>query len=171
MNGRRRCGHGARPAWRGIGRKPDAPAMDLRDLAQRLLEAGCNPSLYAIGSRGMLSDGFCLDHHDGRWRVYHTERGQDAPPQFSSTSEAEACDYFHRLVMSMRHDHCVGFFRAQADASVLAERLSALGIQTWSDCIPFGGMEDPRHRVFVMGKAVFAAREALGALPVGDCDG
>lgn len=140
-------------------------AMNTRELAERLLEEGCNPSMYAIGSRGGASDTFCLSHRDAQWQVCYTERGLDSPPIYASGSESQACEFFFKYIMAMRHDHCVGFFKSQDNAVALEHELRELGVISWSDQIPYGGKHDPRYRVFVTGKEIFVAREALGELP------
>lgn len=140
-------------------------AMNTRELAERLLEEGCNPSMYAIGSRGGASDAFCLSHRDAQWQVCYTERGLDSPPIYASGSESQACEFFFKYIMAMRHDHCVGFFKSQDNAVALEHELREPGVISWSDQIPYGGKHDPRYRVFVTGKEIFVAREALGELP------
>lgn len=140
--------------------------MDSNELAERLAAEGCSPDLYSIGRGG--SDVFCLAHERGSWRVFYTERGNDSPPIFKSSNEDEACQFFYRHITGMRHDHCVGFFRSERQALALAQRLETESLSTWHDRIPYGGVNDPRYRVFVAGKAIFRAIELLGALPVRD---
>jgi hypothetical protein len=142
--------------------------MNTRELAQRLFEEGCNPSVYAIGSRGAASDAYCLIHDGSRWQVYYTERGQDSSPIYASASEADACEFFFGHIMAMRHSHCVGFFKSQQHADALQGKLNAMGVASRVDKIPYGGPDDPRYRVFVTGKAIFAAQAALGSVPVRD---
>ncbi len=144
--------------------------MTVDELRARLEAEGCNPLRYAIGARGAASDAHCLTQRDGRWDVYYTERGHDAAPIFSSTDEAEACAWFLHFMLSERHHHLVGFFRGEAAAWALRQRLDDVGIESFLDRIPFGGPHDPRFRVFVSGKAVFAARRVLRDLPVRDDD-
>lgn len=142
--------------------------MNIRELAQRLFEEGCNPSSYAVGSPGGASDAFCLTHNGSQWQVYYTERGQDSPPIYTSGSEAQACEFFFQHIMTMRHDHCVGFFRSKANAEALQGKLHSCGVFSWCDQIPYGGPGNPRFRVFVTGKAIFPAKAALGDIPVRD---
>ncbi len=142
--------------------------MNTEDLAQRLADQGCNPALYAIGDRGTASDAFCLTHNGTQWQVYYTERGQDSEPIYISTSEAQACQYFFQHIMAMRHDHCVGFFKARHQAEALENKLRAYGLSPWMDHRPFGGLQDPPFRVFVSGKAIFLAKAILGAVPLQD---
>jgi len=142
--------------------------MNIHDLGQRLTAEGCNHSNYAIGQRGSASDAYCLTHNDKEWQVYYTERGADQPPIFSTPDEQQACDYFFNFIMKMRHDHCIGFFRSRSAADALQATLDVHGIDSHQDKIPYGGFGDPRYRVFVTGKAIFAARDILGQIPAND---
>ena len=142
--------------------------MNTRELSQRLFDEGCNPSLYAIGSRGSASDAYCLTHSGTQWEVYYTERGQDSPTIYASGNESQACEFFFQYIMAMRHDHCVGFFKSELRADALQRKLQEIGLSSWKDKIPYGGLNDPRFRVFVTGKAIFSAKKALGSVPVQD---
>jgi hypothetical protein len=142
--------------------------MGIQELAQKLADEGCNPHSYAIGERGTASDAYCLTQADGIWSVYYTERGQDQPAIFETADEAEACAFFYQFVMGWRHDHLVGFFRAETAAQALQAILERHGIPFHQDKIPYGGWHDPCYRVFVSGKAIFAAKEILGEIPIRD---
>ena len=143
--------------------------MNIHDLEQRLIEEGCNPSSFAIGSRGSASDAYCLTHNGQEWQVYYTERGSDNPPEYTSQSEEEACEYFLNFIMKFRHDHCVGFFQFESSAKELLLKLEEQGLHPFQDKIPYGGWGDPRYRIFVSGKEIFTAKELLGTLlPVQD---
>lgn len=142
----------------------DAP-QSIQALEQRLLAEGCNSANYAIGDRGSASDAYCLTWSGSLWQVFYTERGVDQAPFFSSPSEGEACAFFFRQIMSMRHDHCVGFFRSAAAADAFERLLAANGISCWRDQIRYSGPHDPRYRVFVVGRAIFSVRELRGDLP------
>ncbi len=133
------------------------------ELAQQLAAEGCRSDSYAIGERGSASDAFCLIFSDGLWRVFYTERGVDQAPFYESASEAEACEYFFGYIMRFRHDHCVGYFRSQTAANELQAELAQVGIASHQDKIPHKGA--PCYRIFVVGKAVFAATEHLGTVP------
>ena len=139
---------------------------NVAELARRLQAEGCLADSYALGAVDGASDAHCLVLRGDDWVVFYAERGLEQPPMFTSPVEAEATAYLYRLITSFRHDHCVGFFRSEAAAVALAERLSALGLQPHLDAIRYTSTE-ARHRVFVTGRAIFAARAALGSdLPV-----
>lgn len=141
--------------------------MNVKELEQRLLAEGCSPHNFSIGHRG--SDVYCLENQNGVWKVFYTEREQDQPAFYESMDEAEACEYFfHYITTNMRYDHLVGFFRAEANAQALEERLAQYGIPSHRDKIPFGGWAAPRFRVFVVGKDIFRVREFLTEIPLKD---
>ena len=99
---------------------------------------------------------------------FYTERGQDHPPEKTFTNEGEACNYFHDFVMNMRHFHLVGFYKSEEKMLQDARFLQQHDIATTSDKIPYGGPTDLRYRLFVEGKAIFAAQKLLPSLPLSD---
>lgn len=141
--------------------------MNLDELKIRLEEEACSRSNYSIGVRD--SDVYCLENQNGTWRIFYTERGLDQPPVFESQSESEACEYFFTFMTTkFRHNHIVGYFISREKAEALVEKLAQHNIHTYRNDIPYHGWDDPRFRVFVIGKDVFKAREILGELPVRD---
>src|SRR4028119_1244294 len=101
--------------------------MGILELEQRLVQEGCNPDSYAIGSTYLASDAYCLTHDGKVWSVYYTERGQHAAPIFASSSEDEACQFFFRHIMGLRHNHCVGFFQSEDRAQSLRSEERRVG--------------------------------------------
>ena len=140
--------------------------MTTTELTQYFEEEGYNPANYSINTRG--SDVFCLMNDGQQWSVFYTERGRDESPVFTSSNESEACQFYVSLVQKMRQDHCVGFFKSKQAADDLQEFLKQQCIEIIVNKIPYGGPNDPRYRVFVVGKDIFAARRLLGELPLED---
>ncbi len=143
--------------------------MTTAELARRLSEEGCNPATYAINQRSY--DGFCLVFDGLQWAVFYSERSQDQAPFFTSADELAACEfYLDFMVNHMQHQHCVGFLRSEKAAQTPQAKLASRGIKTHADRIPYR-QDDYRHRVFVMGKDIFTARQLLGeALPLTDVE-
>lgn len=141
--------------------------MNIHDLRRRLEEEGCNPMHYALGDIGGASDAFCLVQDAGQWTIFYTERGINHEPIFRSPNEEEACAFFLKQMQDMPHTHCVGFFRAEENAKELKRKLSANGIESFENHIPYRPNE-LRYRIFVTGKAIHAARSLLGSLPLRD---
>ncbi|MCB0100856.1 MAG: SPOR domain-containing protein [Anaerolineales bacterium] len=146
----------------------DARNMNMEELKKRLVEEGCSQTHYSLGKR-YPGGAFCLIHEDGKWRVLYSERNLDEEPLFEGESEAAACEFFFKyMTTSILHTHLVGYFISLKNAEALADKLSAHGIATHRNDIPYHGWDDPRFRVFVTGKDVFKAQELLGELPVRD---
>ena len=142
--------------------------MNIHELEKRLEEEeACSRAHYSIGVRD--SDVFCLENQNGTWRMFYTERGLDQDPIFESQSEEEACEFFFTYMTTrIRHDHLAGYFISLEKAEALAATLKEHGIESYRNDIPYHGWEDPRFRVFVIGKDVFKARDIFGELPVRD---
>ncbi|QDT00455.1 hypothetical protein HG15A2_37930 [Adhaeretor mobilis] len=135
--------------------------MRATDLDELLRCEGCNPSNYSISASA--HDAWCLDLRDGEWVVFYSERGIDSPPIYASKSEREACDFFFDKVTGEKHWHIVGFFRHESDALVLESKLTAAGVDPIRNDIPvYRKANDPRFRVFVVGKDIFRYRQLFG---------
>jgi hypothetical protein len=135
--------------------------MKVSELRKRLVAEGCNESNFAVLSRG--NDAFCLDKKGDEWVVFYSERGCDSDPIFSSKSENEACEFFFNHVIKQQHWHIVGFFKTENEAKELESQLAAIGVQPIRNDIPsYKTANDPRYRVFVVGKDIFKVRERLG---------
>lgn len=141
--------------------------MNIQELEKRLEEEACSRAHYSIGVRD--SDVFCLENQNGTWRMFYTERGLDQDAIFESQSEEEACDFFFKYMTTrIRHDHLAGYFISVEKAEALAATLKEHGIESYRNDIPYHGWEDPRFRVFVIGKDIFKVRELFENLPVRD---
>lgn len=135
--------------------------MTASEVFEKLLAEGCNRSHFSVHSS--KHDAFCLARRGNEWLVYYSERGQDYPPEYTSVSEDDACEFFYTLVMNQQHWHIVGFFKNENDAKQLEEKLKSIGIEPIRNDIPaYKHRNDPRYRVFVAGKAIFRVREVLG---------
>jgi len=135
--------------------------MNSSQLIEKLLAEGCSKSNFTVNGHG--SDVYCLNRKDGVWAVFYTERGQDSAPIFVSESEKEACEFFYNYIMKMEHWHIVGFFKKEGDAKALEAKLASIGVKAIRNDIPaYKQRNDPRFRVFVVGKDIFKVREAFG---------
>jgi hypothetical protein len=135
--------------------------MTASEVYKKLLAEGCNKSNFAI--HRSEHDAFCLAQRGDKWVVYYSERGQDSPPEYESSSEDDACQFFYKLVMEQQHWHILGFFKAEGDAIALERRLKSIGVEPIRNDIPaYKHRDDPRYRVFVAGKDIFKVRELWG---------
>lgn len=135
--------------------------MNASQIEEMLFSEGCNKSNFVVNGKG--NDVYCLKNKSGVWVVVYTERGRDSEPIYSSDSEDSACNFFYDLIMNMQHLHIVGFFKAEVDARALEEHLSSIGITSIRNDIPaYKNIDDPRFRVFVVGKDIFKFQMEFG---------
>jgi len=67
----------------------------------------------------------------------------------------------------MDHRHIVGFFKEESEAEALAKRIRSIGIEPVRNDMPsFNSRNDPRYRLFVVGKEIFTFRQHFGNQPI-----
>ncbi len=128
-------------------------SLTMGKLAAKLEAEGYNENFYCIGSGWKrLSDGHALTAAAGGFEFFYTERGQENLIRFF-VDEDEACNFVYEFLTNYKwaKSHLVGFFVFEKDAENLAAKLRAEKIESTVDKIPYGGMNDPRYRVFVFG--------------------
>ena len=139
--------------------------MKVTELTDKLLAEGCNPQNFSVLS--CQHDAYCLDKNGKLWQVFYSERGCDSGPIFTSNNESEACEFFYNLIIKQQHWHLVGFFKDEAEAKALEEKLIALGITPIrNDINAYKKPDDPRYRVFVPDKAIFTVKAQLGEIDI-----
>jgi len=135
--------------------------MNSSQVSEKLIAEGCSPANFVVNGHG--SDVYCLRESGGIWSIFYTERGLDEPPIFSTRSEDEACQFFYNHIMKMEHWHIVGFYKEQSDAEAMESKLASIGVKGVRNDIPaYHTRNDPRFRVFVVGKDIFKFRQAFG---------
>ena len=132
--------------------------MNTFELAKRLDEEGFNSHFYCVGPGWhRLGDGFALDKVGDSFEWFYVERGQKGEVEKVFASEDEACQFAYEALSKDKwaQSHMVGMFESEPEAADLARALSCEGIRSEIDRIPYGGLNDPRFRVFVYGRDVF----------------
>lgn len=142
--------------------------MTLTQLKKQLHAAGCSPSNYHLGEPDGISDVYCLAQRNNKWHFFYTERGKDNPPEKVFSNEAEACRFYYAFVMKMQHFHLIGFYQSLENLQKHAQFLQQHEIATKHDRIPYGGIDDPRYRLFVTGQTIFTVQQLLPTLPLND---
>ena len=127
--------------------------MDITTIQQLddWMTANCYPDSYAIGPR-IIHEGYGISVADGAYDWYYTERGEQYTVQ-RFTTEAEAVAFAFTAITADKtaNRHMVGFMNDSTQKQALLAELDKRGITYWQDSIPFGGLHDPRTRVFVFG--------------------
>jgi len=115
------------------------------------MEANCYNDGYAIGDR-IIHEGYGLERLGETLVWFYTERGTKQTLHVFNT-EKEAVQFaLHEIKLDKSANrHLVGFFKSKSSESDLVRELERRNIKYWIDKIPFGGPNDPRHRLFVFG--------------------
>lgn len=115
------------------------------------MTANCYNDSYEIGSR-KTHEGYGLTTIDGLYVWYYTERGVCDYLHYFQT-EQEAVDFAFKAITTDKtaNRHLVGFMNDRSMKQELVTELDKRGITYWQDKIPFGGLHDPRTRIFVLG--------------------
>ena len=88
-----------------------------------------------------------------------TERGKINVLE-SFKTESEACQFVFEKIKNNKtaKAHVVGYFKSEKAKDLLCEALLKKKIEFEFDKIPYGGIHDPRYRVFVFGCDVNQAK-------------
>ncbi|HEY0376814.1 MAG TPA: hypothetical protein VGC87_07645 [Pyrinomonadaceae bacterium] len=135
--------------------------MNIEELNKRLDEEGFNPQFYCIGPGWRrLGDAFALDKVGNSFEWFYVERGRRGPAERVFASEEEACRFAYETLSKdeWARSHMIGMFASEAEAAELARELAHEGVGSRTDRIPYGGLDDPRFRVFVYGRDVFKVK-------------
>jgi hypothetical protein len=110
-----------------------------------------NDHSYAIGNR-MIDEGFGLKKIEKGYIWYYTERGEiNQLNSFETEKEAVLFALQHITNNEYANRHMIGFLKSKSKTDKLIKRLNERNIWFFMDKIPFGGVFDPRFRIFVFG--------------------
>ncbi|PEN12673.1 hypothetical protein CRI94_14260 [Longibacter salinarum] len=138
--------------------------MRISELKRRLAKEHFNPNAYSLdGAPSLSDDRFHLEEDGGVFKIFYVERGKKEQLLGAYEDESDACDAFYDLLRKVDHAkaHMVGFFEDVTRADTAATLLEDHAIDYKRDSIPYGGPNDPRHRLFVFGADVIRAEKLL----------
>jgi hypothetical protein len=130
--------------------------MRISELRRPLAKEHFNPNAYSLDGAPSLSyDRFHLEKDGGVFNIFYVERGKKEQLGGAYEDESDACNAFHDLLCKVDHAkaHMVGFFEYTTHEEH--------AIDYKRDSIPYGGPNNPRHRLFVFGADVIRAEKLL----------
>lgn len=119
---------------------------------QKWLVANCyRMNNYSINGN-TIYEGYGLEHSDGIFKWFYTEGGAKRTLEYFKT-EKEAVAYALRKIKADGHANrnYIGMYADHQEVEQLLSELKKRKVEFWTDKIPFGGMNDLRTRVFVIG--------------------
>jgi len=127
--------------------------MNLKTVKQldEWMTKNCFNDNYAIGNRSVL-EGFGLEKMGSLFVWYYTERGKRENLNYFPT-EPEAVEFAFKAITKDKfaNAHIVGFVKSKLEVSELIRELQKRKVDFWKDEIPYGGFDDIRTRIFVVG--------------------
>ena len=133
-------------------RKSDNPIRTMPELVDWMkYECANSNGGYGIGQTA--HDGFEIEREGQAWHWRFNERGNSRTIQtFESEEEIVSFAYDQIRKDPWAWTHCIGWLKAENESAALRKNLEERGFPFYSDQIPYGGIDDPRYRVFVFGR-------------------
>jgi hypothetical protein len=145
--------------------EPENIPETLAALALHLREQCYRDSSFHIGPGWeRCDDAHALIQSEAGFEVFYIERGQRCGTEFIEKDEAAACRRFFNLLKDgvWTRAHCVVFTPDAAEAEAAQRLLAAEGIETLRNDMPaYCRANDPRHRVFVLGRDVLCVQQMV----------
>lgn len=110
----------------------------------------------------IIHEGFGLEKNGGLFQWFYTERGDKRILEYFST-EKEAVQYALNKIILDEHANrnFIGMYKSKEEAERVLKELRNRKIEYWSDIIPYGGIDDMRTRIFVIGCGIKKAQDLI----------
>ena len=129
---------------------------------EKWLKENCYPmNSYSINGNAIY-EGFGLENNGGIFQWFYTERGDKQTLEYFAT-EKEAVEYALKKIKSDEHANrnYIGMYKSDQEVEQILSELKKRGIEYWTDKIPYGGMNDWRTRIFVIGYGIKNAKDLV----------
>lgn len=126
------------------------------------LKKNCYPmNSYSIHGNAIY-EGFGLENNGGLFQWFYSERGSKQLLEYFST-EKEAVEFALKTIKSDEHANrnYIGMYKSDPEIKQILSELQKRGIEYWTDKIPYGGMNDWRTRIFVIGCGIKNAQDLI----------
>ena len=131
------------------------------ELAQWLKDNCYSMNAYGINGN-FITEGHGIENNKGLYQWYYTERGEKRVLAHFST-EKEAVQYALKAIKADKHAnrHYIGMYKSDKEVEKILAELKQRGIKYWTDSIPYGGLNDYRTRIFVIGCGIKMAADLI----------
>ncbi|MEM1339672.1 MAG: hypothetical protein AAGF96_18070 [Bacteroidota bacterium] len=106
---------------------------------------------YSINGNAIF-EGYGLENNGGLFQWFYTERGNKETLEHFAT-EKDAVQFALKKIRADEYANrnYIGMYTSDSEVGQLLSELKKRGIAYWTDKIPFGGVDDVRTRIFVIG--------------------
>lgn len=116
---------------------------------------------YSIGGN-FIYEGYGLENNGGLYQWYYTERGKKETLKYF-VSEKDAVQYALKTIKADEHSNrnFIGMYKEDSEVKKILSELKNHNIEFWTDKIPYGGLNDFRTRIFVIGCGINKAKDLI----------
>ncbi len=129
---------------------------------EQWMKENCYPmNGYSINGN-FIYEGFGIENNGGLYQWYYTERGDKRTLEYFAT-EKDAVKYALRVIKTDEHANrnYIGMYKSDQEVEQILSELKNRGIEYWTDKIPYGGINDWRIRIFVIGCGINNAQDLI----------
>lgn len=129
---------------------------------EQWLKENCYPmNSYSINGN-VIYEGCGIENNGGLYEWYYTERGEKRTLEYFAT-EKDAVQYALKEIKADKHSNrnFIGIYKDLSEVKKILLELQNRGIEYWTDKIPYGGMNDWRTRIFVIGCGIKKATDLI----------
>ena len=138
--------------------------MELKTIIE--LEKWLKDNCYSMNSYSIngnsIFEGFGIENNGGLFQWYYTERGEKRTLENFAT-EKDAVDYAYKIITNDEHAsrNMIGIFKGNNKVIKITNELKKRGVEYWNDRIPYGGLNDWRTRIFVIGCGIKKVQDLI----------
>ena len=129
---------------------------------EQWLKDNCYPlNSYSINGN-FIYEGCGLENNGGLYQWYYTERGEKRTLEYFMT-EKDAVQFALKEIKADEHANrnYIGMYKSEKEVEQILTELNKRGIKYWTDSIPYGGLNDYRTRIFVIGCGIKKATDLI----------
>jgi len=129
---------------------------------EKWLRKNCYPMNSYSFNGNAIYEGYGLENNGGLFQWFYTELGNKETLEHFAT-EKEAVDY---ALIKIKADeqanrNYIGMYKSDENVQRILSELKNRGIEYWTDEIPYGGINDCRTRIFVIGCGIKKAQDLI----------
>ncbi len=116
---------------------------------------------YSINGN-IINEGHGLENNGGLYQWYYTERGERRTLEYF-VNEKDAVEYALEKIKMDEHANrnYIGMYKTDDEAEEVLLELRKRGVEYWTDKIPYGGLNDWRTRIFVIGCGIKKVKDLI----------
>ena len=116
---------------------------------------------YSINGN-FIYEGYILEKNGRFYQWNYTERGKKSTLEYFTT-EKNAVEYALKKIKSDEHANLnfIGMYKESSELEKILSELKNRKIEYWTDSIPYGGLNDYRTRIFVIGCGIKKATDLI----------